>query len=77
MDGGELAVLDGAARTLASPSLRSMLVEVSASLSEAGDAACSARHGLRLESKIDVKNKAGEHLVWYGLFTREPAATPA
>ena len=71
VDGGELAVLDGAAKALASSSLRSMLVEVSTSLSEVITEALSGR-GLRLQSKVNVKNKAGEYLVWYGLFIREP-----
>jgi FkbM family methyltransferase len=70
VDGGELAVLEGAAHALASPALRSMLVEVSTSLSGAV-AEILERHGLRLDSKVNVKNKAGEYLVWYGLFTRD------
>ena len=73
VDGGEMAVVRGAARTLAMPSLRTMLVEVSTSLSEELTQVL-AGHGLRLESKVDVKNKAGDYLVWYGLFTREPPA---
>jgi FkbM family methyltransferase len=71
VDGGELAVLEGAAATLASPSLRSMLVEVSTSLSvEVTEAIC--RLGLRLDRRIDVRNREGESLIWYGLFTRAP-----
>jgi FkbM family methyltransferase len=69
VDGGELAVLEGASRTLASPQLQSILVEVSTELSAAVTAVFD-RHGLRLESKISVKNKAGEYAVWYGLFAR-------
>jgi FkbM family methyltransferase len=69
VDGGELAVLEGAARTLASPSLRSMLIEVSSSMSDAITEALG-RHGLRLEAKVNVQNKEGEYLVWYGLFAR-------
>jgi hypothetical protein len=72
VDGGELAVLEGAARTLASPSLRSMLIEVSSSMSEAITDALG-RHGLRLEAKVNVQNKEGEYLVWYGLFARGAA----
>jgi FkbM family methyltransferase len=71
VDGGELAVLEGAGRTLASPLLRSMLVEVNTSLSDAVTDVLS-RHGLALRSRVLVKNKAGEYLVWYGLFGREP-----
>jgi FkbM family methyltransferase len=69
VDGGELAVLAGAARTLASPSLRSMLIEVSTSMSMEITEALS-RYGLQLHAKVNVQNKAGEYLVWYGLFTR-------
>jgi FkbM family methyltransferase len=69
VDGGELAVLNGAARTLASPALQSVLVEVEASLSDAVTEAF-ARSGLRLEARIAKQNKAGEYAVWYGVFTR-------
>jgi hypothetical protein len=71
VDGGELDVLAGAARTLASPSLRSLLVEVSVELS-AGVEEALAKSGLRLESRILKQNKAGELAVWYGLFGRSP-----
>ncbi len=73
VDGGELAVLEGAAHALASPALRSILVEVSTSLSDE-ITAILAGHGLRLDSKVNVKNKAGAYLVWYGLFTRDAVA---
>jgi FkbM family methyltransferase len=69
VDGGELAVLEGAARTLALPALRSILVEVSTSLSAAVTSALE-KHGLTLQSKVSVRNKAGEYAVWYGLFGR-------
>jgi len=69
VDGGELAVLNGAARTLASPHLRSLLVEVSTSLSEAVTAALG-QSDLCLRAKILKQNKAGEYAVWYGLFER-------
>jgi len=69
VDGGELAVLEGATRTLRSSSLRSVLVEVSTELSTAVTTGLE-RHGLRLLSKVSVKNKAGEYAVWYGLFGR-------
>jgi FkbM family methyltransferase len=76
VDGGELDVLKGAFRTLASPALRSLLVEVSTSLSTAV-AEVLGRSGLRLEAKIVKKNKAGEYAVWYGLFGRgSDPATP-
>jgi hypothetical protein len=70
VDGEELAVLEGAARTLASPGLRSMLVEVATPLSGAVTDML-VRHGLRLESKVAWKTRAGEYKVWYGLFVRE------
>jgi FkbM family methyltransferase len=70
VDGGELDVIAGAARTLASPSLRSLLIEVSSELSTAVIDAL-APSGLRLESKIERQNEAGEFAVWYGLFGRE------
>ena len=73
VDGGEFAVLEGAARALASPSLRSMLIEISTSMSDEVTAILG-RHGLQLHAKVNVQNKAGEYLVWYGLFTREPSS---
>jgi len=69
VDGGEMAVLEGGSRTLSSPGLHSILIEVSTSLSATVTHAIE-RHGLRLESRRSVKNKAGEYLVWYGLFVR-------
>jgi hypothetical protein len=69
VDGGELAVLDGASRTLASPTLRSLLIEVSSSLSGAVTDVLD-RHGLHLEWRTSVRNKAGQYEVWYGLFAR-------
>jgi FkbM family methyltransferase len=69
VDGGELEVLEGASRALAAPSLRSMLVEVSTSLSEE-ITRLMAQFGLTLQSKVNVRNKQGEYRVWYGLFTR-------
>jgi FkbM family methyltransferase len=76
VDGGELAVLDGAAATLGSPSLRSLLVEVSTSLSEEVTQAL-VRLGLHLERRIDVSNRDGQSLIWYGLFTRTAPGAPA
>jgi FkbM family methyltransferase len=70
VDGGELAVLEGAAGALRSPSLRSVLVEVSTALSAAVTTELD-RHGLRLQSKVSVKNKAGDYAVWYGMFGRD------
>ena len=33
--------------------------------------AALAAHGLKLDSKVNVESRTGEHLVWYGLFTRD------
>ena len=70
VDGGELAVLEGASRTLSSPSLKSILVEVSTSLSSAVTSVLEG-HGLRLDSKVALKTNAGEYAVWYGVFVRD------
>jgi FkbM family methyltransferase len=76
VDGGELAVLDGAARALASPQLRTLLIEVGTALS--GDITDAlARHGLHLHAKVDVQTRSGEYRVWYGLFSREVRADVA
>jgi FkbM family methyltransferase len=75
VDGGELAVLEGASRALGSPALRTMLVEVSTSLSAEVSEVLEG-HGLRLESKVSVASKSGEHVVWYGLFVRGGGAGP-
>ncbi|MGE3274309.1 MAG: FkbM family methyltransferase [Vicinamibacterales bacterium] len=72
VDGGEFAVLGGAARVLASPGLRSVLIEISTELSDAVTGALEG-HGLHLQSRVRVRNKAGEYRVWYGLFTRPGA----
>jgi FkbM family methyltransferase len=69
VDGGEIEVISGATRTLASPALRSLLIEVSTELSAAVIEAL-VPSGLRLESKIERQNEAGEFAVWYGLFGR-------
>ena len=75
VDGGELAVLEGAPRALASPSLRSMLVEVSSELAEPVTKVLTG-HGMRLQEKVNVENTAGEFRVWYGLFTRQEQDAP-
>ena len=72
VDGGEFGVLEGAARTLASPTLRSILIEVSTPLSVAVTERLE-QHGLRLDAKISIKNRSGEYAIWYGLFTRHAA----
>ena len=70
VDGGELAVLEGATSTLSSPALRSMLVEVAMPASD-DVIGVLKRHGFLLESKEIHKTKAGEYAVWYGVFVRD------
>jgi FkbM family methyltransferase len=70
VDGGELALLRGASRTLRSPELRSLLMEVTTALSQAVTEELTSC-GLRLQTKIDRKTKAGHDLVWYGVFVRD------
>ena len=72
VDGGELAVLGGAARTLASPRLKSVLIEVSTELSDQVSRVLES-HDLRLQARVRVRNKAGEFRVWYGVFARPDA----
>jgi FkbM family methyltransferase len=76
VDGGELEVLEGAAATLASPTLKSLLAEVSVELT--GDLVRALEgHGLWLDRRFDVQNRAGEVKVWYGLFRRESGEAAA
>ena len=76
VDGGELDVLDGACRTLSSPSLQSMLVEVAMGSSATVTQALE-RHGLSLASRFTVTNRAGQQAVWYGLFERPSGGAPS
>jgi len=76
VDGGELAVLEGASRALSSPALRSVLVEVATPLSGPVTRVLEG-HGLRLESKVALTTKTGEQAVWYGLFVRDAAGDAA
>jgi FkbM family methyltransferase len=73
VDGGELSLLEGAAGVLASPALQTVLVEVTTSLSEPITSVLAA-HGLSLNTRINIQNKAGDYRVWYGLFTRTGGA---
>jgi FkbM family methyltransferase len=68
VDGGELNVLRGASATLASPELRSILIEIDDSLTE--DVMTMLRNsGFVLEERH--RRKSGEeHHVWYGVFRR-------
>jgi FkbM family methyltransferase len=71
VDGAELDVLEGAADTLASPTLRSLLIEVNPRQSAAVIDVLH-RHGLKLQRKI-TERQGQPMSVWYGLFT--PVAT--
>ena len=71
VDGCEMGVLEGAARTLESSTLKSMLVEVSTDLSVAVATFIEAR-GLRMSWRARIKSKAGAYQVWYGVFVRDP-----
>jgi FkbM family methyltransferase len=72
VDGAEAAVLAGAARTLADPRLRSLLIEIESDRSDEVLARV-AESGLELESRVD--ERYGEPLpgVWYGIFERTEA----
>ena len=70
VDGGELAVLEGASCTLSSQALRSMLVEVATPASDAVTGMLE-RHGFRLDSKVVSTTRRGEQAIWYGVFVRD------
>ncbi len=67
VDGAEIGVLQGAQATLASASLRSVLVEVNPRQSDAA-IEMLRRHGLELQTKITTRQGLPMS-VWYGLFT--------
>ena len=68
VDGGELNVLRGASTTLASPELRSILIEIDDSLTDDVTAVLRTS-GFVLEQHH--RRKSGEeHHVWYGVFRR-------
>lgn len=69
VDGGEDAVLAGAASALDSPALRSLMVEVDVRRTEAV-LEILGRHGFALASRVD--ERLGQPLpgVWYGVFAR-------
>lgn len=75
VDGLELSVLDGASRTLRSPTMRSAMVEVEASDTDAV-VALLADHGLTLHERY-VREKHGAPVTshWYGLFVKEGGAS--
>ena len=67
VDGSEIAVLEGATRTLASPTLKSLLLEVARDQSDEVTRLLAAR-GLALRTKIEQRH-GRTMTVWYGLFT--------
>lgn len=73
VDGAEPAVLAGAAKTLAAPALRSVLVEIEV---ENGDAVAEvlARAGFSLDERVAERDGVPLPGVWYGIFAREAGA---
>ncbi|MGI8421916.1 MAG: FkbM family methyltransferase [Gaiellaceae bacterium] len=69
VDGAELDILQGGAKTLRSESLRTVMIEVNESESEALTAAL-AEYGLHLRTRYDPVSTHGH---WYGLFERRGA----
>lgn len=69
VDGAEPAVLAGAAQALASPGLRSVLVEIE---SENGDLVADvlARAGFSLDERVSERDGVSLPGLWYGIFTR-------
>jgi FkbM family methyltransferase len=71
VDGHELAVLEGAARTLAAGSVRSVLIEIDGTLTEAA-IALLRRSGFVLDGWHERGHaEETETRVWYGVFRRE------
>lgn len=69
VDGGEAAVLAGARAALASPTLRSVLVEIERS-GEDDVLELLRQAGLRLAQRIDERDGAPLKYHWYGIFDR-------
>jgi FkbM family methyltransferase len=70
VDGGEIEVLQGAAQTLASPTLRSILIEIDESQTDAV-LPILERSGFRLDRTHKGKHgKDTASRVWYGIFRR-------
>lgn len=76
VDGGELGVLDGAARTLRTPGLESVLIEIDRTQSDQVTARLAAS-GLTLDRTHDrAHGGKAETNVWYGVFRRAPVSRP-
>lgn len=73
VDGAELSVLRGAERSLADPRLKSLLIEIEATLGEDVVAALTAA-GFALAERHQRRD-TDTH--WYGIFTRAGAGSPA
>jgi FkbM family methyltransferase len=69
VDGGELAVLEGAERTLAHPGLKSVLLEVD-DRNSAGAVDMLRRAGLYLSDRFDRTEEGSRQPFWYGVFER-------
>lgn len=79
VDGGELKVLAGAARTLADPALQSVMIEVTSTLEIAAEVdRFFSERGLS-KSREFRKPAAGGGATscWYGLYLRHPERLPA
>jgi FkbM family methyltransferase len=71
VDGGEIEVLQGAAQTLASPALRSILIEIDESQTDAV-LPILERSGFALDRTHKGKHgKDAASRVWYGIFKRK------
>ena len=70
VDGGEIEVLQGAVQTLASPALRSILIEIDESQTDAVLPILD-RGGFTLDRTHKGKHgKDAASRVWYGIFQR-------
>lgn len=69
VDGAEVLVLDGARSTIAAPSLRSVLVEIDKTQSDAVQERLRAA-GLTLTSRYDEREGQPLPDIWYGVFER-------
>jgi FkbM family methyltransferase len=77
VDGAELEVLDGAAETLVSPRLRSVMIEIDRRFDEPG-VSRRVSAGFDLTERIDKRNKRGQmYHFFYALFSRRTAAEAA
>jgi hypothetical protein len=69
VDGAEADVLAGAARTLARPELRSLVLEVDDATTDAVQSILTA-HGFELTARFDEREGKPLPGIWYGVFDR-------